>query len=83
MNRKVILYITASLDGYIARKDGSIDWLSGDGSDPNIDNGYSAFCKTVDTIIMGSKTYEQIIHELSPNMWIYDGMQCFVATTRN
>ena len=83
MNRKVILYITASLDGYIARKDGSIDWLSGDGSDPNIDNGYSAFYKTVDTIIMGSKTYEQIIHELSPNMWIYDGMQCFVATTRN
>ena len=62
INRKVILYITASLDGYIARKDGSIDWLSGDGSDPNIDNGYSAFCKTVDTIIMGSKTYEQIIN---------------------
>lgn len=81
--RKVVLYITASLDGYIARKNGAIDWLAGDGSNPNADNGYSEFYKTIDTIIMGSKTYEQIIHELAPNMWIYEGIQCFVATTRN
>ncbi len=81
--RKVVLYIAASLDGYIARKNGAIDWLAGDGSDPYVDNGYSDFYKTIDTIIMGSKTYEQIIHELSPNMWVYEGKQCFVATTRD
>lgn len=33
-NRKVILYIATSLDGYIAREDRGIDWLQGDGSDP-------------------------------------------------
>lgn len=36
MNRKVILYIAVSLDSYIAREDGDVDWLSGDGSNPDV-----------------------------------------------
>ena len=42
MTNKIVLYIAASLDGYIARKDGAVDWLddvAGDG----VDNGYGAF----------------------------------------
>jgi dihydrofolate reductase len=54
--RKVILFIATSLDGYIASKDGSVDWLFTDG-----DYGTTAFMKTIDTILMGRKTYEQAV----------------------
>ncbi len=56
---KVILYIAMSLDGYIARENGDIDWLSVVDM-PNEDYGYSAFIKNVDTVIMGRKTYEKV-----------------------
>ena len=54
--RKLILFIATSLDGYIASKDGSVDWLITDG-----DYGTTAFIKTIDTILMGRKTYEQAV----------------------
>ncbi|HEY6886013.1 MAG TPA: dihydrofolate reductase family protein [Nitrososphaeraceae archaeon] len=54
--RKIKLFIASSLDGYIAREDGSIDWLFTDG-----DYGFSQFYESIDTIIMGRKTYEQIL----------------------
>ena len=59
-NSKVILYIAMSLDGYIARENGDIDWLSVVDT-PNEDYGYSAFVKDVDTVIMGRKTYEKVL----------------------
>jgi dihydrofolate reductase len=52
----VKLFIATSLDGHIARPDGSIDWLFTDA-----DYGYSAFLASVDTVIMGRKTYEQCL----------------------
>lgn len=55
---KVILYIAHSLDGYIATKDGSISWLD---SYNTIDYGYNQFLKSIDIIVMGSKTYEQVL----------------------
>lgn len=58
--RKVILYIAASLDGYIAKPDGDIRWLS-QVEMPDEDYGYHAFIKTVDTIIMGRKTYDKVL----------------------
>lgn len=61
MSRKVILYIATSVDGYIARSNGEVDWLEGDGSDPNSDGGYEAFYNTIDTVIMGNTTYKQIM----------------------
>ena len=61
MERKVVLYIATSLDGYIARSNGDVEWLKGDGSDPNADNGYLEFLNTIDTVIMGNTTYEQIM----------------------
>ncbi len=57
--RKVILYTAASIDGFIARENGAVDWLEtpADGAD----YGYADFYKTIDTTIMGYKTYEQIL----------------------
>ncbi|WP_433748121.1 dihydrofolate reductase family protein [Falsibacillus pallidus] len=59
-DRKVILYIAQSLDGYIATNEGGIDWLS-QVEKPNEDYGYGEFIETVDTVIMGRKTYEKVL----------------------
>ena len=54
--RKIILYIASSLDGYVARENGDIDWL------PEVaESGYDAFYKSVDTVIMGKTTYDQVL----------------------
>lgn len=58
--RKVILYIAESLDGFIAKEDGDISWLS-IVERPQVDYGYNDFIKTVDTVIMGRKTYEKVL----------------------
>ncbi|XZN89505.1 MAG: dihydrofolate reductase family protein [Microcoleus sp.] len=54
--RKIILFIASSLDGYIARPQGEIDWLF---TDQNY--GYTDFLNSIDTILMGRKTYEQVL----------------------
>jgi dihydrofolate reductase len=54
--RRVVLFIATSLDGYIARKDGSIDWLFDDA-----DYGYAAFYASIDTVLVGRRTYEQAL----------------------
>ncbi|MGI8656841.1 MAG: dihydrofolate reductase family protein [Pyrinomonadaceae bacterium] len=51
--RKVKLFIADSLDGFIARPDGSVDWLFMDA-----DYGMTAFHKSIDTILFGRKTYD-------------------------
>jgi len=79
MSRKVVLYISMSLDGYIARKNGEVDWLDGDGSEPNIDYGYDKFINSIDTVIMGRKTYEQI---LSFGEYPYKGTKGYVFTSQ-
>jgi len=58
--RKIILYIAQSLDGYIARENGDISWLSSVDR-CNEDYGYSDFIKTIDTVFMGRRTYEKIL----------------------
>ena len=58
--RKVRVYIAASLDGYIAHSDGDIDWLDSVAR-PDEDYGYAAFIETIDTVIMGRKTYEKVL----------------------
>ncbi len=80
--RKVVLYIAMSLDGYIADKFGGVGWLAGDGSDPENCGSYPEFSATVDTVILGYKTYHQIVTELSPDSWPYQGMQSYVLTHR-
>lgn len=58
-DRNVVLFIAISMDGYIARKNGDIDWLS-IVEDPKEDYGYKEFIKSVDTVIMGRKTYDKV-----------------------
>ncbi|WP_304234268.1 dihydrofolate reductase family protein [Jiulongibacter sediminis] len=59
--RKVILYSAQSLDGYIAKKDGNIDWLH----DQRLtlegqDYGYAQFYESIDTVLQGYSTYKLI-----------------------
>ncbi len=62
---KASVYIATSLDGFIARADGSLDWLPGadgnGGAGDGEDYGYTAFMETVDAIVMGRHTYEQVL----------------------
>ena len=80
--RKVTLFIAMSLDGYVADKDGGVDWLNGQEEDGENMDTYSEFIKTIDTIIMGWNTYHQVITELSPEEWIYPEQISYVITHR-
>jgi dihydrofolate reductase len=57
--RKIIVSIATSADGFIARKDGGIDWL--ERPQPKGNYGLGAFWKSIDTILWGRKTYELIL----------------------
>ena len=82
MERKVILYLAMSLDGFIADKNGGVGWmdLANNGEAFEGDYGYAAFSAEVDTVLMGMTTYRQITQELSPGAWPYVGMECQVFT---
>lgn len=58
---KVSVYIATSLDGFIARANGDLDWLPTDSSAGAEDYGYKAFTDTVDFIVMGRHTYEKVL----------------------
>lgn len=70
MRPKVSVFIATSLDGYIARTDGELDWL--DAAQATVpageDCGYQALMQSVDAMIMGRKTYEKV---LSFGQWPY------------
>src|SRR4029077_16289379 len=55
--RNVIVHIAASADGYIARPDGDLEWLTSRPAPPGF-YGMNAFMKTIDTLLLGRKTYE-------------------------
>jgi dihydrofolate reductase len=60
MNRKVFLYIATSLDGYIAKPNDDLSFLSIVEQEGE-DYGYAEFIKSVDTVIVGRKTYDKVI----------------------
>jgi dihydrofolate reductase len=70
--RPVILYIATSVDGFIAYPDGNIDWLLTDE-----DYGYLKFYESVDTLLMGRRTYDQI---LGFGPWPYGEKETYVFT---
>jgi len=72
--RKVKLFIASSLDCYIAREDGGIDWLFTDD-----DYGYTKFYDSVDTIIVGRKSYDQ---SLAFEEYPYKGKKVYVFTRK-
>ena len=71
---KIILYIATSLDGFIADVDGGVDWLPHP-DDPEDICGYKALMKRIDTIVMGSCSYEQI---LTFGKWAWPDKQTYV-----
>jgi dihydrofolate reductase len=73
---KASVFIATSLDGFIARQDGSLDWLPADGGEPH---GYTEFIATVDTIVIGRKTFETV---LSFDAWPYGKKPVVVLSTR-
>ena len=60
MSRQLILYIAMSLDGYIAKEDGNIDFLSVVET-PGEDFGYADFQQDIDTVIWGRKTFDKVL----------------------
>jgi dihydrofolate reductase len=80
--------MAASLDGFIARKDGSVDWMetkddfaTGDTLDPAF---VEAFLKTIDCYVMGSRTYETALNfEAKGFGWSYGDKPTYVLTNRN
>jgi dihydrofolate reductase len=80
--------MVASLDGFIARKDGSVDWLEtsdqfagGETMDPEF---VEAFLKTIDCYVMGSRTYETALSfERKELGWAYGDKPVFVLTSRD
>ncbi len=53
--KKISLFTAMSLDGYIADRKGSVDWLGGQGNDEDNKDVYSEFVKDMDTVIMGKR----------------------------
>ncbi len=74
--RKVVLGLGTSFDGYIARKNGAVDWLSMDW-----DYDWTAFFKTIDAVLMGRKTWEKALEfppKNSKRKNPYAGMETYV-----
>lgn len=78
--RKVVLYIAMSLDGYIADSDNTVDWIKGQDDSAENEDTYTPFFASVDTVIMGKRTYDKIATELSPDVWPYSGATTYVIT---
>lgn len=84
----VTIHMAASLDGFIARKDGRVDWLetadeyhAGESLTPA---AIDAFLKTIDCYVMGSRTYETALRfEEQGSGWAYGDKPTFVLTTRD
>jgi dihydrofolate reductase len=55
---KASVFVGASVDGFIARQNGDLDWLPAGGGEPH---GYDEFIATVDTIVIGRKTFETVL----------------------
>jgi len=85
---RVTIHMAASLDGFIARKDGRVDWLetsdefaAGEMMDPG---AIEAFLKNIDCYVMGSRTYETALRfERQGLGWAYGDTPTFVLTTRD
>jgi dihydrofolate reductase len=85
---RVTIHMAASLDGFIARRDGSVDWLEtsdefldGDTMDPGF---VEAFLKTIDCYVMGSRTYETASSFEAKGLgWAYGDKPTFVLTRRD
>lgn len=83
----VTIHMAASLDGFIARRDGRVDWLEtkdefagGESMSPEL---IQAFLETIDCYVMGSRTYETALGFVAKGFgWSYGDKPTFVLTSR-
>jgi dihydrofolate reductase len=84
---RVTIHMVASLDGFIARKDGSVGWLETsdtfDGGDTMTPEFIEEFLKSIDCYVMGSRTYETALDFEAKGLgWAYGAKPTFVLTSR-
>jgi dihydrofolate reductase len=72
------VFVGVSLDGFIARPNGDLDWLIGDGGGDSAEYGYNEFIAGIDAIVMGRKTFEQV---LTFDKWHYGNKRVVVLST--
>ncbi len=73
---KASVFVGTSLDGFIARANGDLDFLPAGGGEPH---GYDEFMATVDALVIGRKTFETV---LTFGSWPYGEKRVFVLSTR-
>jgi len=73
---KASVFIATSLDGFIAREDGGLDWLPPEGGEPH---GYDEFMAKVDALVIGRKTFETV---LTFDAWPYGRKPVVVLSSR-
>jgi dihydrofolate reductase len=82
----VVYYAAMSLDGYIAERDDTIEWLMGfPGVEPGpavttVEGGYDEFYEDIGALVMGSVTYEWVLEHIES--WPYPGKPSWVMTSR-
>ncbi len=69
-------FVAATLDGYIASPDGSIDWLEEFGK---LDYGYDEFIAQIETVVIGRRTYVQVQELVG---WPYGGKKAVIVSNR-
>ncbi|MGE6632158.1 dihydrofolate reductase family protein [Bacillus sp. NPDC077027] len=75
--RKVLFYGAMSVDGYLAGENHELDWLMG--TEGEEETGFAAFYESVDTLLLGRKTYEQVL-KLAPDAFPYPDKKCYVLS---
>jgi dihydrofolate reductase len=79
---KISVFVATSLDGYIARNDGTIDWLEKANKmlPPGEDYGYNKFIESVDLIVMGRNTYDSV---RKFDIWPYENKHVIILTSKH
>src|SRR5919112_302721 len=71
------VFVGVSLDGFIARLNGDLDWLMGEGGGDSAEYGYNEFIAGIDAIVMGRKSFEKV---LSFDRWYYGDKRVIVLS---
>ncbi|MGN6802318.1 MAG: dihydrofolate reductase family protein, partial [Ginsengibacter sp.] len=77
--RSLTIYIAASLDGYIAKPNDDLSFLKLVEKEGE-DYGYAEFTKTIDTIILGRKTYDWVVREIGSSHYDNGERNVYVIT---
>jgi len=85
---RITIHMAASLDGFIARKDGTVDWMETmdhfEGGESMSKEFIAEFLKTIDCYVMGSRTYETALNFDAKGLgWSYGDKPTFVLTSRS